>query len=157
MHGSAITASPSQARRLAGAGGAADSAGPIGGIPGGGRGCSHGGRSGGENPARHRGPILVGQTGMSSEPRVASAERRQGVVEVDALTGIVRSVVPACQGIEGLRRLTGGASQETWSFDVRVADGPASGLILRRAPGAAKGAAGADSRKLPLADEARLL
>jgi len=94
---------------------------------------------------------------MSSEPRVASAERRQGVVDIDALTGIVRSVMPSCRGIEGLRRLTGGASQETWSFDVRVAEGPVPGLILRRAPGGAKGAAGADSRKLPLADEARLL
>ncbi len=80
------------------------------------------------------------------------------MVDIDALTGIVRSVVPSCQGIEGLRRLTGGASQETWSFDVATGDGPPLGVILRRVPGGAGGAAaGADSRKLPLADEASLL
>lgn len=37
-------------------------------------------------------------------------------------------------GIENLRRLSGGASQETWSFDARQ-NGPSIPLILRRAPG----------------------
>ncbi len=36
--------------------------------------------------------------------------------------------------IEGLKRLSGGASQETWSFDT-AGSGPAQPLILRRAPG----------------------
>lgn len=79
------------------------------------------------------------------------------MVDIDALTGIVRGVVPSCQGIDGLRRLTGGASQETWSFDVLTTAGPALRLILRRVPGGADGAAGVDARKLPLADEAVLL
>jgi aminoglycoside phosphotransferase (APT) family kinase protein len=36
--------------------------------------------------------------------------------------------------IEGLRRLSGGASRETWSFDARHADGTLQPLILRRDP-----------------------
>lgn len=39
--------------------------------------------------------------------------------------------------IEELRRLTGGASRETWSFDVVDADGSRNGRILRRDPPAA--------------------
>ncbi len=36
--------------------------------------------------------------------------------------------------IEGLRRLSGGASRETWSFDAKEADGATRPLILRRDP-----------------------
>ncbi len=36
--------------------------------------------------------------------------------------------------IEGLRRLTGGASRETWSFDAALADGGSRGMVLRRDP-----------------------
>lgn len=36
--------------------------------------------------------------------------------------------------VEGLRRLSGGASRETWSFDVVRADGSRDELILRRDP-----------------------
>ena len=36
--------------------------------------------------------------------------------------------------VEGLKRLSGGASQETWAFDVAAPDGTHA-LILRRAPG----------------------
>lgn len=41
--------------------------------------------------------------------------------------------------IEGLRRLSGGASRETWSFDAVTAGGARHGLVLRRDPGAAVG------------------
>ena len=37
-------------------------------------------------------------------------------------------------GVEGLARLPGGASRETWSFSVRDADGTATKLVLRRDP-----------------------
>jgi aminoglycoside phosphotransferase (APT) family kinase protein len=40
--------------------------------------------------------------------------------------------------IEGLRRLSGGASRETWSFDA-VTDSARLGLVLRRDPGADAG------------------
>lgn len=36
--------------------------------------------------------------------------------------------------IESLRRLSGGASRETWSFDARLGDGRVEPLILRRDP-----------------------
>jgi aminoglycoside phosphotransferase (APT) family kinase protein len=39
--------------------------------------------------------------------------------------------------IEGLRRLSGGASRETWSFDAVTADRARHALVLRRDPGAA--------------------
>ncbi|MGH9025072.1 MAG: phosphotransferase family protein [Acidimicrobiia bacterium] len=42
--------------------------------------------------------------------------------------------------IEGLRRLSGGASRETWTFDAAPADGGTPlGLVLRRDPGADAG------------------
>jgi aminoglycoside phosphotransferase (APT) family kinase protein len=37
--------------------------------------------------------------------------------------------------IEGLRRLSGGASRETWSFDAAAASGERHALVLRRDPG----------------------
>jgi aminoglycoside phosphotransferase (APT) family kinase protein len=43
--------------------------------------------------------------------------------------------------IEDLRRLTGGASRETWSFDARTAGGERHALVLRRDPGSNVGQA----------------
>ncbi len=57
-------------------------------------------------------------------------------------------------GITGLKRLSGGASQETWSFDVSNG-ASARGLILRRAPGGAMAPTGSDA--IGLATEAKLL
>jgi len=54
--------------------------------------------------------------------------------------------------IRGLRRLSGGASQETWAFDLRLDAGRLLPLVLRRAAGGAPGAGSAG-----LAAEARLL
>jgi aminoglycoside phosphotransferase (APT) family kinase protein len=56
--------------------------------------------------------------------------------------------------LEALKRLSGGASQETWAFDVLAADGPHP-LILRRAPGGV--AAARSSEAVSLATEAALL
>jgi aminoglycoside phosphotransferase (APT) family kinase protein len=41
--------------------------------------------------------------------------------------------------IEGVRRLSGGASRETWSFDAVTDDGTRHGLVLRRDPGGSVG------------------
>ncbi|HKA93107.1 MAG TPA: phosphotransferase family protein, partial [Acidimicrobiia bacterium] len=41
--------------------------------------------------------------------------------------------------IDGLRRLSGGASRETWSFDAVTANGTRHELVLRRDPGPAIG------------------
>jgi aminoglycoside phosphotransferase (APT) family kinase protein len=52
----------------------------------------------------------------------------------DNLEATVRRAVPGATGIANLRRLSGGASQETWSFEA-VGKGMLQKLILRRAPG----------------------
>lgn len=41
--------------------------------------------------------------------------------------------------VEGLRRLSGGASRESWSFDAVVDDGSRHALVLRRDPGSSFG------------------
>jgi aminoglycoside phosphotransferase (APT) family kinase protein len=50
------------------------------------------------------------------------------------LAALAPRFVPGAATVENLKRLSGGASQETWSFDVPGPDGP-SGFILRRPPG----------------------
>jgi len=57
--------------------------------------------------------------------------------------------------IEGMTRLSGGASQETWSFDA-VAEGKTLPLILRRAPGGARVIAEGSS-SVPLSTEAAVI
>lgn len=82
-----------------------------------------------------------------SEPSPSAPERpppsEAGELE-ERLLAAVRVRFPEAQRIAALRRLSGGASQESWSFDV-VFDSAAGaaaglgggrlGLILRRAPG----------------------
>lgn len=61
----------------------------------------------------------------------------------DALSRRVAAWIDGATGVENVQRLSGGASQETWSFDIVHPDG-ARGAILRRAPqgyGAAPGRA----------------
>jgi aminoglycoside phosphotransferase (APT) family kinase protein len=57
--------------------------------------------------------------------------------------------------VETIARLSGGASQETWSFD-GVADGKTLPLILRRAPGGARVIA-EGSASVPLSTEAAVI
>lgn len=54
----------------------------------------------------------------------------------NGLARLVPTLDPAAQGIKGLRRLSGGASQETWSF--QMDGGHGYHLILRREPAAAR-------------------
>lgn len=49
--------------------------------------------------------------------------------------------------VQGLRRLTGGASRETWSFDAVSADGVRHELVLRRDPPSRPGPSGAMQRE----------
>jgi hypothetical protein len=57
---------------------------------------------------------------------------------------------PGARGVTGAVRLSGGASQETWSFDIVHRDGNI-GAILRRAP---QGYGAAPSRAAGLNAEA---
>jgi aminoglycoside phosphotransferase (APT) family kinase protein len=54
------------------------------------------------------------------------------------LTAPLRAVLNAALGesvqVEGMSRLPGGASRETWSFSVRTPDGRVARLVLRRDP-----------------------
>lgn len=70
------------------------------------------------------------------------------------LTEVVRKRIPGATGISDLRRLTGGASQQIWSFDAITEHGPV-GLVLRRAFG--KGPVKAAPMHVNLEGEARML
>ncbi len=69
------------------------------------------------------------------------------------LNRCVASFYPGAIGVTGAARLSGGASQETWSFDIVHAAGT-FGAILRRSP---KGYGAAPSRAAGLDAEARLM
>src|ERR1700722_16791184 len=65
----------------------------------------------------------------------------------------VASWVPGATGVAAAAKLSGGASQETWSFDIVHASG-SFGAILRRSP---KGYGAAPTRAAGLDAEARLM
>ena len=69
------------------------------------------------------------------------------------LSRCVASFYPGATGVSSAAKLSGGASQETWSFDILHASG-SSGAILRRSP---KGYGAAPTRAAGLAAEARLM
>jgi len=70
-----------------------------------------------------------------------------------ALERALRPAFPGLLKLEGLSRLSGGASQETWSFDA-VCDGGAIPLILRRSPGGQPRLVTETSTAIPLETEA---
>jgi len=74
------------------------------------------------------------------------------MIEVE-LSRCVASWCPGATGVAGITKLSGGASQETWSFDIIGPDGN-TGAILRRAP---KGYGAAPSRAAGLGNEAILM
>jgi aminoglycoside phosphotransferase (APT) family kinase protein len=57
-------------------------------------------------------------------------------VTADALLPVARRAWSGAKAVTALRRLSGGASRESWAFDVETPDG-SHPLILRRLPGAA--------------------
>ena len=71
-----------------------------------------------------------------------------------ALQALVPSILGEDGAIEGLARLSGGASQETWAFDAVGRTGRRMSFILRRAPG---GVANPDRTGPPLETEAALI
>jgi aminoglycoside phosphotransferase (APT) family kinase protein len=69
------------------------------------------------------------------------------------LSRCVVAFMPGATGVAGVAKLSGGASQETWRFDILHADGP-FGAILRRAP---TGYGAAPGRAAGLGNEAALM
>jgi aminoglycoside phosphotransferase (APT) family kinase protein len=57
-------------------------------------------------------------------------------LEPDLLARAAARVFGEGTTVDGVRRLSGGASRETWSFDARDANGAGHALVLRRDPGA---------------------
>jgi aminoglycoside phosphotransferase (APT) family kinase protein len=72
---------------------------------------------------------------------------------IPALEHALAKAIPGLVRIDGVVRLSGGASQETWSLDA-FAGGEAIPLILRRAPGGAPRAPGTGANSVPLETEA---
>jgi aminoglycoside phosphotransferase (APT) family kinase protein len=72
-----------------------------------------------------------------------------------ALERALKRVFPGLASLNAVFRLSGGASQETWSFDA-VMDGSTVPLILRRAPGGVRVIA-EGSTAVPLATEAAVI
>lgn len=70
------------------------------------------------------------------------------------LAAALARVWPDGAAVEGVKRLSGGASQETWAFDATVG-GTTHPLILRRTPGG--GEAAKRDTAVPLATEAALI
>src|SRR6476661_2959912 len=85
-------------------------------------------------------------------PRKASGEVQGQMIEAE-LTRCVASWCPGATGVTLPAKLSGGASQETWTFDIVHPDGNI-GAILRRAP---KGYGAAPSRAAGLDNEAFLM
>lgn len=77
---------------------------------------------------------------QTAPPTTPSAE-----AFAQALCTLVARIVPGADRVEGLRRLSGGATLQTWSFDA-VGDRLRMPLILRSSPG---GPRGAESLSLP--------
>jgi aminoglycoside phosphotransferase (APT) family kinase protein len=73
----------------------------------------------------------------------------------DGLDAALRARVPGVTGVSGLRRLSGGASNETWAFEGATDAAPLP-LILRRRPGG-EATSGSGALALTLETEARLL
>jgi aminoglycoside phosphotransferase (APT) family kinase protein len=69
-----------------------------------------------------------------------------------ALQAMTARIVPGARGIANLRRLSAGATLQTWSFDAVVDDTMLHPLILRRSPGGLRSA-----ESLPLEAEAELI
>jgi aminoglycoside phosphotransferase (APT) family kinase protein len=60
-------------------------------------------------------------------------------LDADRLAAICARHLGGPVTIEGLRRLSGGASRESWSFDAVTDGGARQGLVLRRDPGSTVG------------------
>jgi aminoglycoside phosphotransferase (APT) family kinase protein len=59
----------------------------------------------------------------------------RAALDVDALARVATRAVGHDVRVDGLRRMSGGASRETWSFDAVDTNEAGIGLVLRRDPG----------------------
>ena len=80
-----------------------------------------------ESPRACGESVQIGSLALASGPMAGSPDAE----------ALARAIAPVCGAgtVVGLRRLSGGASRETWSFDLVDAAGKSSGFVLRRDPG----------------------
>src|SRR5207245_7801727 len=86
---------------------------------------------------------------LGGRPGLDAPRARRHPVRPDEFVPALAGLLGA-ERIEGLRRLSGGASRETWSFDALHGDGRVDALVLRRdrPGGGAGGAAGPEAALL---------
>jgi len=73
-----------------------------------------------------------------------------GAPDLQRLAAAASRALNDAVGVDGLRRLSGGASRETWAFDATGASGELHALILRRDPGSHAGQSSRDVEFLVL-------
>jgi aminoglycoside phosphotransferase (APT) family kinase protein len=74
-----------------------------------------------------------------------------------ALSKTILREIPGATGVTGLHRLSGGASQETWSFNADMEGGKTRRLIMRRAPHGGTQESTTGSRAPGLETEAKVI
>lgn len=92
---------------------------------------------------------VAGEDG--NRQRATASAQLATEVDADRLADLVRRHLPGSLGIAGLVRLSGGASQETWAFDI-IATAGTRPMILRRTPPGYR----RQPQALTLVDEAEL-
>src|SRR5262249_59950831 len=80
--------------------------------------------------------------------------RDHGLIDERSLAASLRAVLGTVT-VEGLTRLSGGASRETWSFDAVGPGGSRTELVLRRDPPGRPGEPGALTREARVIEAAR--
>ncbi len=86
----------------------------------------------------------------------AAANKTPGEIVAERLSMVAHNHFPASNGVAKVTRLTAGATQEIWRFDL-VQDGGDKPLILRRTPGGAIVERSATSTSIGLETEAEIL
>src|SRR5580704_12754649 len=93
--------------------------------------------------------------GVKAETRTED-KRTPGEIVAAGLGVIARRHFPGATGVANVTRLTAGATQEIWRFDLQRPDGDEP-LILRRTPGGAVVERNAASTSIGLDTEAEIL
>ncbi|HZZ89204.1 MAG TPA: phosphotransferase family protein [Caulobacteraceae bacterium] len=85
-----------------------------------------------------------------------AGNRTPGEIVADGLAAVARARFPGAEGVSNVTRLTAGATQEIWRFDLRE-NGVDTPLILRRSPGGLVVERPANSSSIGLDTEGALL
>ena len=93
---------------------------------------------------------------MASDDAAAVDKRTPGEIVAEGLATVVRAHFPGAEGVAKVTRLTAGATQEIWRFEL-LEGGRETPLILRRSPGGVIVERTSSSSSIGLDTEAELL